>query len=172
MVSLVLGFRQGCPLYLLLLSLVTDALSVLISAEVSRGNIKLTRAVQRNNSNIEHLFDADDLLVVYNADVHSVSSISRVFAEFESISGLGVNTDKSVVVFSKAVRRKSLSAKTQYEKHARDRASGEELPTWLGKTHNEGACLRATSWTYLTMIREVWLMVEDKVQSLPYRLSP
>lgn len=76
------GLRQGDPLYPYLFVLAMKDLSLLLEEVAIRLN---------------HLCFADELLVFFPTTIDSVTTIIRILAEFETISGLWANPSKSFI---------------------------------------------------------------------------
>jgi hypothetical protein len=87
------GFRQGDPLspYLFVLSMEVLS-SLLAECVVKKEGFGYHRC---STVGLTHLCFANDLLIFSEASVHYVSAIQKVRIEFESLSGLKANPDKS-----------------------------------------------------------------------------
>ncbi|XP_059635251.1 uncharacterized protein LOC132277405 [Cornus florida] len=86
---------------------VSDQFSQLINSEVANGRVQLSNIARKANSSICHTFFADDLLVTCKASISNARSLQGIFKTFGEASGLHVNFQKTSVIFSKAVRRRS-----------------------------------------------------------------
>ncbi|XP_059638831.1 uncharacterized protein LOC132281113 [Cornus florida] len=100
------GLRQGCPLSPLLSTLVTDQISQKINEAVQRKEITVMHSTRRLQSPLCHLFFADDLMVACQASISNAKALALICKNFEEISGLQMNPQKSKVLFSRAARRK------------------------------------------------------------------
>ncbi|XP_059668918.1 uncharacterized protein LOC132314010 [Cornus florida] len=100
------GIRQGCPLFPLLFTLITDYFSTLMHQKILGGQIKLCNLVQKTSLLVSHAFYADYLFIIVKADISIAKSIDKVLKRFHEVTSLTVNKDKSSVIFSKAVRGK------------------------------------------------------------------
>ncbi|KAL0355322.1 UNVERIFIED_CONTAM: putative mitochondrial protein [Sesamum radiatum] len=95
------GLRQGDPLSPYLFLFCTEAFSGMIR-QAEEGAIHGVR-VCRNGPRVTHLLFADDTLIFCDANCESLELIRGLLAKFERGSGLQVNYQKSVVVFSRNV---------------------------------------------------------------------
>jgi hypothetical protein len=102
------GFRQGDPLSPYLFVLTMEVLSCLL-AECARAQGGFGYHHRCSKIGLTHLCFADDLLIFSEASVRSVVTIQKVLNEFESLSGLKANPEKSTL-FCAGV---SLSVKAQ-----------------------------------------------------------
>ena len=62
--------------------------------------------VTRRGMGISHLLFADDILLFAKAKVSQLRIIMKVLKDFEEISGLAVNVDKSKIMVSGNVNRR------------------------------------------------------------------
>jgi hypothetical protein len=88
------GLRQGDPLSPYLFVIAMEILSRLLSDYVDR-NAGFSFHHKCSGVNLTHLCFADDLLIFSEASVNSVKVIKDVLLEFESLSGLKANPEKS-----------------------------------------------------------------------------
>lgn len=92
------GLRQGDPLSPYLFVLCMEVLSILLKKNESNPQFKFHWKCK--SSSLSHLMFADDVLLLCNGDLHSISSILSTVHRFENVSGLHMNSDKSLVFFS------------------------------------------------------------------------
>ena len=79
------GVRQGCPLSGLLFAICVDVLLLRLQDVLTSGN-EIARAF------------ADDTATVINDYTRTIPTIATIFQEFEQISGLQLNIDKTVFI--------------------------------------------------------------------------
>jgi hypothetical protein len=102
------GFRHSDPLSPYLFVLTMEVLSCMLAGCArTQGGFGYHHRCSKIGRT--HLCFADDLLIFSEASVHSVVTIQKVLKEFESLSGLKVNPEKSTL-FCAGV---SLSVKAQ-----------------------------------------------------------
>ena len=91
------GLRQGDPISPLLFNFVADALATLLRKATEAGHIKgvLGHLIP---GRISHLQYADDTLLLFQPDLHSVATIKALLISFELMSGLKINFSKSEVI--------------------------------------------------------------------------
>ena len=98
------GLRQGDPISPYLFVLCMEKLSAMILEKVELGLWKPVR-ISRDGLGISHLLFADDLLLFTEAKMSQINLVMQVLKEFEDLSGLAVNLDKSKAMVSKMVPR-------------------------------------------------------------------
>lgn len=91
------GLRQGDPISPLLFNLVADALSAMIDKVKGVGHIRgvVSHLIP---GGVTHLQYADDTMLLFEPDDHSIDSIKLILLAFEVISGLKINFLKSEVI--------------------------------------------------------------------------
>lgn len=95
------GLRQGDPLSPLLFVVVMEYLSKLVHHTTSSRKLELYSS---EGIPVEsHLAFADDVTFFYRVSVKSFKALSNILEEFASFSGLKINCQKSLAVFSKRV---------------------------------------------------------------------
>lgn len=87
------GLRQGCPLSPLLLCIVMDVLSHILTSDNGFKGICL------NGISFNHLMYADDLLVFGQASPNNVNILRQSMDTFSAASGLYINNHKSSIIF-------------------------------------------------------------------------
>lgn len=92
------GLRQGDPLSPYLFILVMEGLTQMLKHQTSIKNFSFHPRC--GNENITSLAFADDLFIFSKADLHSVTIIKQTLEEFQKISGLKPNLQKSMVFSS------------------------------------------------------------------------
>jgi ribonuclease HI len=98
------GLRQGDPLSPYLFILCAEGLSVLLKKANEKGDIEGVRLCPGAPS-INHLFFADDSLIVMKANARNAESLQQVLALYEASSGQMLNATKSSAMFSKGTTR-------------------------------------------------------------------
>lgn len=93
------GLRQGDPLSPYLFILCAEGLSTLLQKAQDEGKIEGIR-VCREAPRINHLFFADDSLVLMRASREDATELRRILLVYERASGQVINRDKSYVLFS------------------------------------------------------------------------
>jgi hypothetical protein len=94
------GLRQGDPLSPYLFIICAEGLSVLLNKAHDDGNIEGVRLCH-GAPPINHLFYADDSLIIMKANVNSAESLKQVLALYEAHSGQMINATKSSAMFIK-----------------------------------------------------------------------
>lgn len=91
------GLRQGDPASPLLFNFVADALGAMLDKARIAGHI---RGVVGNliPGGVSHLQYADDTLLLFEPDLHSITTIKAILLCFELMSGLKINFHKCEVV--------------------------------------------------------------------------
>jgi len=93
------GLRQGDPLSPYLFILCAEGLSAMLQKAQEEGKIEGIR-VCREAPRINHLFFADDSLILMRAAPSDAHELRRILQIYESASGQVINRDKSFVLFS------------------------------------------------------------------------
>jgi hypothetical protein len=93
------GLRQGDLLSPYLFIICGEGLSSMLQKADLEGKIEGIR-VCREVPRINHLFFADDSLVLMHACRHDAQELRRILRVYEKVSGQMINTDKSSVLFS------------------------------------------------------------------------
>jgi hypothetical protein len=94
------GLRQGDPLSPYLFILYAEALSVLLKKAEEDGDIVGIQLCQ-SAPKINHLFFADDSLIIMKANVRNTEKLKEVLSLYEAHSGQKINASKSAAMFSK-----------------------------------------------------------------------
>nr|XP_020190199.1 uncharacterized protein K02A2.6-like [Aegilops tauschii subsp. strangulata] len=91
------GLRQGHPVSPLLFNFLADALGAMLDKARIAGHI---RGVVGNliPGGVSHLQYADDTLLLFEPDLHSIATIKAILLCFELMSGLKINFHKCEVV--------------------------------------------------------------------------
>lgn len=87
------GLRQGDPSSPYLFIVCMEVLSQLLHKATTKGKIYVHPKCAKLK--LSHLSFVDDLLLFYNASLSSLQGINYVMTEFQQLSGLGVNYNKS-----------------------------------------------------------------------------
>ena len=132
------GLRQGDPLSPYLFIICAEALSALLQNAESEGKIqgiKICEAAPR----INHLFFADDSLILMRARKEDASELQRILHVYERASGQLINRDKSSVLFSPNTDV-ICKAHVREELHIGSEAKSERylgLPVSIGKSRKK-----------------------------------
>jgi hypothetical protein len=97
------GLRQGEPLSSYLFIICAEAFSILLQKVQEEGSMKGVK-VCNNAPEINHLFFADDSLIIMKANAQCARKLQEILALYEAQSGQMINKDKSSAFFSKGVR--------------------------------------------------------------------
>jgi hypothetical protein len=100
------GLRQGDPLSPYLFILCAEGLSALLRAAEEDGSLQGVQLCQ-GAPKINHLFFADDSLIVMKANASNATKLQQILALYESQSGQMINKDKSSAMFSKGTNRRA-----------------------------------------------------------------
>ena len=87
------GLRQGDPLSPILFVMVMNILSLMLNKAATNGTFNLHHGCE--DINLTHLCFADDLLVFLDGSGDSLEGILKVLDEFEQLSGLAININKT-----------------------------------------------------------------------------
>ncbi|KAL0448321.1 UNVERIFIED_CONTAM: putative mitochondrial protein [Sesamum latifolium] len=93
------GLRQGDPLSPYLFPFCVEILNHLLVKAESRGELRGI-AISRQGPRVSHLLFEDDTLIFCQASEEAMYCVRRVLKEFEAVSGMVVNLDKSEIAFS------------------------------------------------------------------------
>ena len=96
------GLRQGDPLSPLLFVIVMEAFTFLMDRGIAGKEIDIPRSVRMGDCS--HLIFADDILLFCKANRRTVMGVLKLLDQFSQVSGLHINKDKSLAMFSKATR--------------------------------------------------------------------
>uniref|UniRef100_A0A453K4I6 Uncharacterized protein n=1 Tax=Aegilops tauschii subsp. strangulata TaxID=200361 RepID=A0A453K4I6_AEGTS len=129
------GLRQGDPLSPYLFILCAEAFSILLQhAELDHTIEGIQICPQAHR--INHLFFADDSLIVMKATVASAEKLQQVLALYEAQSGQMINKDKSSAFFSKGMS----GPRKQQVLNALHIPSESKKRTLLGAPSSPGGC--------------------------------
>ncbi|PNX79892.1 ribonuclease H, partial [Trifolium pratense] len=92
------GLRQGDPLSPFLFLLAAEGLNVLMEAMIAQNLFKGYSIVEQGSMTVSHLQFADDTLLLGVKSWGNVRALRAVLVLFESMSGLKVNFNKSMLV--------------------------------------------------------------------------
>jgi hypothetical protein len=93
------GLRQGDPLSSYLFIICAEGLSAMLQRAERDGKIMGIK-VCRAAPSVNHLFFADDSLILMRARNEEAMELKRVLEVYERVSGQMINKDKSSVLFS------------------------------------------------------------------------
>ena len=91
------GLRQGDPMFPILFNFVVDALAAMLRKASEAGHIKGVVG-HLIPGGVSHLQYADDTLLLFQPDLHSVASVKAILLGFELMSGLKINFHKCEVL--------------------------------------------------------------------------
>ncbi|EEC79287.1 hypothetical protein OsI_20089 [Oryza sativa Indica Group] len=152
------GLRQGDPLSPYLFIICAEGLSALLQKAQADGKIEGIK-VCRDTPRINHLFFADDSLVLMRAGQNDAQELRRVLNIYEVASGQVINKDKSSVLFSpntlQSDRMEVRSALCINQEAKNERYLG--LPVSIGKS-------RRKAFEYIK--RKVWLRIQGWQEKL------
>ncbi|KAJ4769205.1 RNA-directed DNA polymerase (reverse transcriptase)-related family protein [Rhynchospora pubera] len=97
------GLRQGCPLSPYLFILATEILSKLLNQAVQDSEIEGIQ-LSPGATQITHALYADDLIVSGNVQLQEIQTLRGLLQQFQAITGLKENPEKSHVWFSHATK--------------------------------------------------------------------
>jgi hypothetical protein len=103
------GLRQGDPLSPYLFIICAEAFSLLLRKAEEEGSIEVVQICE-GAPKINHLFFADDSLIIMKATTQSASKLQQILALYEDQSGQMINKDKSSAYFSKGNRARTKNA--------------------------------------------------------------
>ncbi|XP_024004020.1 uncharacterized protein LOC112081493 [Eutrema salsugineum] len=87
------GLRQGDPLSPSLFVIAMEVYSNILNARFDSGSIGYHPLAR--NPKISHLAFADDIIILFDGSANSLQGISSSLDQFQSLSGLGMNKDKT-----------------------------------------------------------------------------
>lgn len=90
------GIRQGDPLSPFLFLIASEGLSLLMKRAVERGLVKAAE-IGRDKISISHIQYADDTMFIIDGQRDNAEAIKRLLNNFQLVSGLSVNYEKSWV---------------------------------------------------------------------------
>ncbi|XP_028548700.1 uncharacterized protein LOC114579140 [Dendrobium catenatum] len=99
------GFKQGCPLSPSLFIFCSD----LLSNTLNEHKVQLGMRLASNTEKITHLLFADDVLVTAEAYSRNAKMLKKFFNYYCSWTGQAINSQKSMVLYGKAVSEKRRS---------------------------------------------------------------
>jgi hypothetical protein len=99
------GLRQDDPILPYLFLICAEAFSSLLNSAEEDGRLERVR-VSDNAPRFNHLFFADDSLILLNVNDESGQHLLQILTLYEKCSGQTVNIDKSSIVFSKNTKKK------------------------------------------------------------------
>lgn len=90
------GLRQGDPISPFLFDIVADSLSTILDKARVSGHLKgdVSHLIP---GGISHLQYADDMVLLFQPDAHSLATIKIILIYFEAMSGMKINIAKSQV---------------------------------------------------------------------------
>ncbi|XP_073355536.1 uncharacterized protein [Aegilops tauschii subsp. strangulata] len=91
------GLRQGDPMSPILFNFVVDALAAMLRRATEAGHIKGVMG-HLIPGGISHLQYADDTLLLFQPDLHTVATVKALLLSFEIMSGLNINFHKCEVL--------------------------------------------------------------------------
>ena len=98
------GLRQGDPLSPYLFILCAEGLSALLHSAEEDGSLQGVQLCT-GAPKINHLFFADDSLIIMKANASSAAKLQNILAMYEAHSGQMINKEKSSAMFSKGTTR-------------------------------------------------------------------
>ena len=84
------GTRQGCPLSLLLFSIVLELLATAIRAE------KEVKGIQVGKEEVKLLLFSDDIILYTENPKDSISKLLELINKYSKVAGYKINTEKSL----------------------------------------------------------------------------
>ncbi|KAF7832087.1 uncharacterized protein G2W53_014420 [Senna tora] len=106
------GLRQGDPLSPYLYVLCTNVLSNYLIRAQDEKSIRGLK-ISHNAPSVNHLMYTDDILLFFRADRKNLESVSKLLSQFEDMSGLSMNKQKSKIRFSLNVSPQGAQAFTR-----------------------------------------------------------
>jgi hypothetical protein len=100
------GIRQGDPLSPYLSILCVEGLSALLKSTEEDGSLQGIRLCT-GAPKINHLFFADDSLIVMRANASNAAKLQQILALYERQSGQMINKDKSSAMFSRGTGQRA-----------------------------------------------------------------
>uniref|UniRef100_A0A0A9D5M0 Reverse transcriptase domain-containing protein n=1 Tax=Arundo donax TaxID=35708 RepID=A0A0A9D5M0_ARUDO len=98
------GLRQGDPFSLYLFMLCVEGLSALLQKAEENGKIEGIR-VARDAQKLNHLFFADDSLVLMKAKQEDAVELKCILEVYERVSGQVINKGKSLIFLAPILTR-------------------------------------------------------------------
>ncbi|KAL1198665.1 putative ribonuclease H protein [Cardamine amara subsp. amara] len=92
------GLRQGCPLSPFLFVMAMEVLGEMLQRRFQSGNIGMHPL--GHNPLITHLAFADDILIFFDGAASSLQGISETLQDFQLLSGLGMNRNKTTLFYA------------------------------------------------------------------------
>lgn len=128
------GIRQGDPISPYLFVMCIDKLSHLIGDAVAKGTWKALK-VERNGPDASHLIFTDDLFLFGEATKNQMTSVTGILITFCEISEQQVSCDKTIILFSPKIDRRTRDKLTRMSGYKERNSLGRYLGISLtGKT--------------------------------------
>ncbi|XP_074305567.1 uncharacterized protein LOC141640785 [Silene latifolia] len=123
------GLRQGDPISPLFFNLCMDYLTRMINYATDKWPFQYHPLCEATKLN--HLMFADDLLLFYKGNIHSIMLLIKAFSSFSSASGLTMNTSKSEAYYNGVTVPKEEGGLGIKRAHEWNCASTAKLVNWI-----------------------------------------